>query len=493
MTIEQLLSDDSPSLIQEISKLTLQQSQVIIQKVDIEKASKLCSLLFQANVPFAADLFLKYFPQWKKEPPKYSLIDLLNSACAIKSCREYIKEQGMDFISDCLNNAECCDIAFLVQAKLVVTEKKKDLNDLLFLLNKFLEMENDIGAEGLAFLSSIDDLKPEITNRFDQLSKFKKDSKFGIASTVLNLVTLPKEFTEEEKKIVELHKMVDDYQQPETKEQVKIRIQNLIKCNLFSLLNSLLKQSTKFTKLVIAKTFSMLISFEEFRGNCLQSGAATLLQSFSHEIECAHALARLCITCNPKIVLRDNFDGIISPIILLITKGNNLQKFESLLALTNLLSVAPTEVLTNLYNRKILSELLSLQFDDNELIQRAATESICNFLRCEQVLEYFLKTPQKLDVMFALCSSDSQDTVKAASGSLAILSSCEPFVEIVRNGLKYVDEMLRSKNDDIILRVLTCIRNIGSPAKYNDLIAPFSEGKFESLYRELKESQNTVN
>ncbi|KAL8869130.1 MAG: hypothetical protein Q9198_007968, partial [Flavoplaca austrocitrina] len=106
----------------------------------------------------------------------------------------------------------------------------------------------------------------------------------------------------------------------------------------------------------------------------------------------AHALARILISIDPTLVFpaagSPPLTSATRPILSLLKQSDAevsegprdlLPKFEALLALTNLAST-PSEEATVVIIRQMLGVLEDFLLSNNKMIQRAATELVCNFM-----------------------------------------------------------------------------------------------------------------
>ncbi|KNC76532.1 hypothetical protein, variant, partial [Sphaeroforma arctica JP610] len=162
------------------------------------------------------------------------------------------------------------------------------------------------------------------------------------------------------------------------------------------------------------------------------SASAARAESYAEaRDEAAQGLARIAITQDPNI----SFPGqkcyeLIRPLMGLLGSLSELKVFEGLLALTNLSSMGE-QVQTVILKEGGLDELVRLQLDDNELIQRSATECLCNMLQHDEVFDEYAYTEGSrfgdLRLWTLLCGSEEEACVMAASGGIAQLTR-SPFV-----------------------------------------------------------------
>ncbi|EMD32557.1 hypothetical protein CERSUDRAFT_161484 [Gelatoporia subvermispora B] len=304
---------------------------------------------------------------------------------------------------------------------------------------------------------------------------------FGIVVIITNLCAYRPRLGEEEAQIAKLRKMAkapagsakagqNDGEDPlGDDEHVRRRGRKLVASGAVDALVAAVRATdSRAVRLAVGKALLNLIEDKDNRGKVLQAGGAKALitiirdllpasssagqgskipQLDASEIEPIQALAKLAITASPVQVFGPNegalFDAIRPLSVMLMHPSSNLlQRFEALMALTNLSSQsaeAGTRIsrVDGLLNRV---ELLILE--EHTLVRRAATELVCNLVAgSEDVFDRFggEKSPaarSKLQVIVAMCDVDDLPTRLAASGALATLltspAACENLWELQR-------------------------------------------------------------
>ena len=111
--------------------------------------------------------------------------------------------------------------------------------------------------------------------------------------------------------------------------------------------------------------------------------------------EAAHAVAKALVTTNPTLLQEHARLGAIQPLIQLArdVDATNLQQFESLLALTNLISLGQAEQ-TKFVKEKGVPCAHYLMFSDHLMVRRAASEIFCNCPYEESVLQ-MMRNPER--------------------------------------------------------------------------------------------------
>ena len=216
------------------------------------------------------------------------------------------------------------------------------------------------------------------------------------------------------------------------------------------------------------------------------SDTTTHSHSHSHQHLAAHALSRILISVNPHLVFGSRLpSSALPPLLSLLTPPDDstsaitdqsprdlLPVFESLLALTNLVSDpslnTSAEVIRSAFSPQIEEFLLS----NNTYIQRAATELVCNLLASSpqgQGIAKFADGSQnaksRVHILLALTDVEDVATRRAAGGGLATLTQFEEVVKVIQEKERGVENLVRLCKDEdeaCVLRGLVCLLNIVS-------------------------------
>jgi hypothetical protein len=142
----------------------------------------------------------------------------------------------------------------------------------------------------------------------------------------------------------------------------------------------------------------------------------------------------------------------MEPIIKLLRSEDGLQQFEALLALTNL-SLLGEETNARILRGNGFAEVENLQLSHVMLIQRAATELVCNLVMSDEVQQEYFKplsagVERRVKILGALSQSDDEATSKAASGALAILSADKECLSKIEEVLQYDPFFALADRDD---------------------------------------------
>ncbi|KAF8665516.1 hypothetical protein AX16_000530 [Volvariella volvacea WC 439] len=329
-----------------------------------------------------------------------------------------------------------------------------------------------------AFLKRLLGLIPRKTGheKFEQVESPDFSLIFGILAIVVNLCTYRPQMSEEDRQLEKLKRMAQatskrppEIAAADKDDAVKRRIERLISAGLLGAVSSAaVSLNSTGLRTCIAQVLINIIRDRDNRGKVLQSGGSkTLLSIISHELSSAgqdksmdqkqsfpqallletiQALARLAITSSPLQVFGPNvgimYDAILPFSVLLQHNSSNmLQKFEAMMAFTNLASHS-AELATRIAQADgLLDRVELLLFEDHELVRRAAMELTCNLILGSDPVfaryggeEVTNATKSKLHVLLAMSDVDDLPTRLAASGALATLamspSACRILTEL---------------------------------------------------------------
>lgn len=143
--------------------------------------------------------------------------------------------------------------------------------------------------------------------------------------------------------------------------------------------------------------------------------------------------------------------------------ATDLQQFEALLAITNLGS-ADDETKQRIVAEKGVSTLSYAMFSDHEMVQRSATEAMCNLVPHPEMMKH-LADPEHLRLWLAFASDieGNFECARAAAGCLA-MSTYDPAIANVLIDLKPFTEsmmsMLECGNLEVMHRALVIVLNL---------------------------------
>lgn len=285
---------------------------------------------------------------------------------------------------------------------------------------------------------------------------------YGILVIVSNICAYPPHLTEEQAQIEKLKRMAnagkgasrDDISKLEDDEHIKERVQRLVRAGVLDVLAAAVSGTdSPGIRFNASKALLSIIEDKDNRGKVLQSGGAkTLMLIIKHatsdstqstknqmpnadSLQPIQALAKLAITSSPLQVFGPNSDAVydaIRPlsILLLHPSATLLQRFEAIMALTNLSSQSPESASRIAKAEGLMNKVELLLLEEHELIRRASMELICNLIAgSDEVFERYGGTENpavaksKLQVLLALSDVDDLPTRLAASGALATLTA----------------------------------------------------------------------
>lgn len=320
---------------------------------------------------------------------------------------------------------------------------------------------------------------------------------YGLALTFANICQYRPKLSKEEEQIAKLRRMTkvpnaaahtgesnssaprlgmqDEGEDVRTSDEaVRVRIRKLCtmagSTGFLALLAGLARSESKQARACTARAYLAVVEDVRNRGAVLQSGGGRALLDLIKAMEplvpdwiATQALSKLAITASPLQVFGANIgsthDAIPVLCRVLTVEGstparpislredqlpNNLQKFEALMALTNIAYGQPEMAARIAKVPGMWTAVEGLLLHDHELLRRAAVEMICNLVVCDEGFERFVPTTtttpkvekqeedgpksaaeSRLQVLVALADVDDLPTRKAASGALAIVSSDE--------------------------------------------------------------------
>lgn len=228
------------------------------------------------------------------------------------------------------------------------------------------------------------------------------------------------------------------------------RIKKAIKQGAAMALMVLSKNSSVNIRAVAAQTYLNLVTPQPTRGQLLQQGIVKGLLPLSRDtssgILASQALAKLAITTDPRIAfVGDTVLDLVRPFLELCKDTSQLRQFEGLMALTNLASV-DDRVRQLIEHAEGMSIFENLQLSNNDMVQRAATEMVCNMTFCDPVFERYSdpsKSQNRIRLLMILSDHEDPATRRAASGALAILSNSPGTCEMILKVDKCYERMIR--------------------------------------------------
>jgi Myosin-binding striated muscle assembly central len=285
---------------------------------------------------------------------------------------------------------------------------------------------------------------------------------YGILSIIHNLSVYRPPLSPEQEQIMKLRQMTrpgtassgDPGDNPsdalEDEQHVRDRGKKLVKNGALNVLPTALRSAdSQGVRLIVSQILLNLSADKENRGKILQSGGARTLteiirnafSAISHEeqvevgvatLEPIQALAKLAITSSPTQVFGPDpgaIYGAIRPLSALLTHSasSRLQRFEALMALTNISSHSVEAASRVAQADGLVTKIEFLMLEDHVLVRRAATELTCNLMSgSESVFSRYSDgqaAKSRLHILVALSDVEDLPTRLAASGALASLTT----------------------------------------------------------------------
>ncbi|XP_022112505.2 protein unc-45 homolog B [Pieris rapae] len=295
-------------------------------------------------------------------------------------------------------------------------------------------------AEGLSYLTLDADVKEKLVedkaalNSLIELAKTGDQScLYGVVTTLVNLCNAY-EKQEIMPEMLELAKFakhhIPEQHELDDPDFVNKRLTILCKAGVTSGLVALAKTESHNSRELIARVFNAICSLQDLRGIVVQQGGAKVLIPMALEgtntgkKQAAQALARIGITINPEVAYpgQRNLEVVRPLLALLHPDCTALENFEALMALCNLAGMNET-TRNRILKEGGLSKIENYMYEDHVMLQRAATQCICNLVQSEEVIKTFEGNNDKTKFLTLLCQEEDIDTVMAASGALCVLTS----------------------------------------------------------------------
>jgi hypothetical protein len=284
---------------------------------------------------------------------------------------------------------------------------------------------------------------------------------YGVLVIICNLVAYRPRLSEEQKQVENLKRVTKAGKGPaapeavsslENDDHVKARIHSVMEANVLPVFSAAVSSTASLGVMVnVGKSLLSIVEESGNRGPVLQAGGAKVLQIIirkglaraggtsddrkSHldalDLEPIQALAKLAITSSPVQVFGPNVGAMydaIRPLSILLQhpSSNLLQRFEAVMALTNLASQSADMASRIASAEGLLNKVELLLLEEHTLVRRASMELICNLIAgSDAVFERYggEESTSKIHILLALSDVDDLPTRLAASGALAILTS----------------------------------------------------------------------
>ena len=288
---------------------------------------------------------------------------------------------------------------------------------------------------------------------------------YGILVIITNLVAYQPRLNEEDAQIEKLRRIAKANQDPssagrneelailEDDEHARQRCKRLIIAGALDALTVISATESRGMRSNAGKAFLSFVEDKDNRGKILQSGGGKALMNLirhtlaslpssnsksssntnalleATDLNAIQALAKLAITAAPVQVFGPNDGAVydaIRPLTLMLLhpSANLLQRFEAIMALTNLSSLGPQVASRIAKADGLMNKVELLMLEQHTMIRRAAVELICNLIAgSDEVFEKYGGAKSKMQILLALSDVEDLPTQLAASGALATLTS----------------------------------------------------------------------
>ncbi|RCI05856.1 hypothetical protein CU098_008066 [Rhizopus stolonifer] len=352
--------------------------------------------------------------------------------------------------------------------KQVIKSKSGDANLVLNALEGLAysslkpEVKESLG-EDEGFLKCLSTLA--VNTVHEESSGVKNPMLFGLGTIFANVTMYRPVLDEKQKQMKKLRDLADAKQRQatgapagnneddprENDSAVEDRIKKAVANGVSIALIVLSKNNSINIRAVAAQTCLNIVTPQATRGQLLQQGIVKGLLPLSRDegttgIIASQALAKLAITADPRLAFQgDLLLDLVKPFLNLCKDSNQLRQFEALMAMTNLASV-DERVRLLIENADGMSIFENLQLSSNDMVQRAATEMVCNMTFCDPVFERYsdsTKSQNRIRLLMILSDHEDPATRRASSGALAILANSPNTCEMILKVDKCYERMSR--------------------------------------------------
>ncbi|XP_055902574.1 protein unc-45 homolog B [Eupeodes corollae] len=314
-------------------------------------------------------------------------------------------------------------------------------------------------ADGLAYLTLDAEVKekliedqPAIQALIEIARAGDQSCLYGVVTTFVNLCNA---YDKQEllPEMVELAKFakhhIPEEHELDDPDFINKRIMTLANQGITTALCALAKTESHNSQELIARVLNSLCSLQDVRGKVVQDGGVKTLLKLALEgtekgkRQACQALARIGITINPEVAFAgQRAHDVIRPLLNLLHQDfTALENFESLMALTNLAAMNES-VRKRIIKEQGLSKIEFYLMEDHVYLVRAAAQCVCNLIMSPEVVEMHEKENDRVKFLCLLCEEEDEDTAKATSGALAMLTSVsKKCCEKILQNPKWLDNM----------------------------------------------------
>ncbi|KAI8803798.1 armadillo-type protein [Cladochytrium replicatum] len=468
------------------------------------------SALFQARRDFGTYILMKdgvlesimEIVEFEPEMVQLATVEVLSSACLEKECRNVVAARCVPYLQSLVNhiNPSLKSVAASTLVKIMI--ENKDLQQGLLrndtaLMSSFVTTIKDSKAstetklnslESLTYLSVHASIKEKIANDNELLGSLVKlgreaeavdrQIQFTVSSILNNITAYRKRLSEEEEQLKKLREVAGEGKASEDKRDDDPAVEKrgavvLRSGGVMALVNIGKKTGSVNVRDMVSSALLNVATDKRSRGTMIQQGTVKLLITLSSESStegcqmAAQALAKIAITTDPNVAFKSPLASeLVRPLVLLCNSENELRQFEGLMALTNLASMQESDVCTRIVQAKGVRAMENLQLSDNPLVQRAATEALCNMMVDPNVFEMYEKSPNRIRIMVALSDAEDAGTRRAASGALAMLSFSPAASKLIADderGIEVVISLVKESDSmELVHRGVEILKNLAA-------------------------------
>ncbi|KAI8614834.1 armadillo-type protein [Chytriomyces sp. MP71] len=464
-------------------------------------------LASESRIPDILDLLSLETPRVQR-----AALAMLSAACGDAACRRILATPPCrDVLLRLWRSGSTVAAGVLVKCMAVDREMEASVLAERGMVSGFLEIvkrgsrvggdqeegEGQEGVEGaveaLAYLSVKGFVKEMVAGDVavvkGLLGALKRDDKavqYGVVTIFNNLTGVRRRLTEEEEQLMKLKEVsgesVAKLDILDDDKKVEERCAKLMASDVNGPLAGVATSSTMSLASVVAQLYLNLCNDKRNRGKIVQGGGVKALTSLINKLVsptdspayliAAQALAKIAITTDPHLAFTpvSRALDLVRPLVYLLNAESTLQQFEGLMALTNLASYDDS-VRTRIVSAQGVRAMEYLQFSDNTLVRRAATESLCNMMLEPSVFAAYAgaKAGSQLKMLVALCDAEDYETRRAAGGALAILSASPDACRLLLGDPRGVDIVLgllfheeEHANPELLLRGVEICKNVAA-------------------------------
>ena len=390
-------------------------------------------------------------------------------------------------------------------------EKKKQLAASSIPISSGAKSSVERGVEVITYLITKTVVKEEVAHGFKPTKDSKNSilellvkvsdnggagvSAFGIASTFQLMAATPltlrkeafegKEITMEQyDEVQRMQKTQEEKEmEPETEltedndEQCAERIVKMTNAGVPRALIQLTAGSSDQSLEQIVLALNRMANVQSVRGTMIQQGVLSALIKLEKSEKnpsdirkkiirsIRHCMSKLLVTINPSLLTSAQSMGAIKPLIQLVREidSSDLQTFEALLSLTNLVSMGDNTK-NKLASEKGIAAVKYAMFSDHPLVKKAAAECLCNMVGNEQFMTR-LQDVEELRMWLALAADyeDHFECARAAAGCLAMATGDPTIANTlikITTFKERMDTCIASGSLEIIHRIFVVILNL---------------------------------